>query len=219
MHIPEHNYKFDLKAVTELIRGLSRAPVNEEAVFCGPYENVQEILQQEFGITTSDDIKSTLATYGLGPCTSILGYGDIQDLTTGSPLTIGFLTHLQPTTNIDITFGILLYNLLRLTKRQPICFQSRIVGGLRGMSEKRVEQLRRKLTIPLRKDITFNLVEEKVLGRKSIDAVLDVKNRQVYYNYDPLQNPFRRELLEQWKMGVIYHCKTPSLVYFPSNLQ
>lgn len=199
-------------------RILSSEQVQDES-FSGPYENVQEIFQNEFGITTSEDPKSILATYGLVNCTSILGLGKLNALSGVEPLTIGFLTHYQHNTNIDAAFGMLLYNLSKLTSGQSVCFESRIVGGLRGMSEKQIEQLRWKLTTPLRRDITFNLVEEKVLGDSPIDAVLDLKNRQTYYKYDPLQNPFRREHPEPWKMELIYTCKTPLLVYFPNNLQ
>ena len=215
--------QFNPKAVAELTRQLPLCTVNKEAVFCGPYENTQEILPGEFGITTSNDPKNILATYGLGPCISILGIGEIICPTSKEPLTIGFLSHYTPCTNIDEAFGILLYHLSKLTERQKVCFESRIVVGRRRFSEKQIEQLRRKLVVPLRKDITFNLVEEKegnIAGRKSIDAVLDLKNRQVYYSYDPLQNPFSRELPKSIMMDMMEMVERPSsLVYFPSNLQ
>lgn len=181
--------------------------------FCEEYERVEEIFQNEYGITTSEAQKSVLATYGLCNCVGIAGYAEIE--TPEGKKNVGFLTHYQHNTNIDMAFGLLLYNLQKITKGRKVCFKTKIVGGIKNMSEHLVDKLRQKLRMST-EGISFENIGEEVLisGVGGQDLVLDVTNGQFYNKYRPLNNPHHRPAIEDWKKNLVAQTQTPYLYYF-----
>lgn len=177
----------------------------------GPMERVAEISQNEFGLTTANDEKPVLATYGLLNCVSISGYEHERK--------IAFLTHYQSNTDLDLAFGVLLYNISRITHSEHSLFKTKICGGLNGMSERLVNGLRRKLEGEPSLNINFELVEENILGSeiKGRDLVIDASSGHFYDKYDPLSNPYRREPYPQWIKEMIFMSKLPKLSYFPKD--
>lgn len=203
--------KFDFLEEIELEMKFYKNLIGNE--YHGPMDRVAEIFQNEFGLTTYSDLKPVLATYGLMNCVSIGGYEP--------ELKIGFLTHYQDNTNLDNSFGYLLYQISRLTKDRNSLFKTKISGGISGMSERLVNELRRKLEISLRPDIKFEIIGEDVLGHgvKGRDLVLDTCSGKFYDEYNPLTNPYRREPYPDNIKETIFRSKIPRLVYFPKDFE
>lgn len=177
------------------------------------YAKTEEIFQNEYGITTTDDPKSILVTYGLVNCVGIVGFNPEQK--------IGFLAHYQDNTDIDGAFGTLLYWLSRITRGERRIFKVKIVGGVHGMLEELVKKLRAKLNQNLRDDIKFEIIKEDVLqhGVKGKDVGINTKTGEFISSYSPLNNPNHREPYPQYIKELIFQSKTPVLHYFPERFR
>jgi chemotaxis receptor (MCP) glutamine deamidase CheD len=160
--------------------------LNKRTHFSGDYTKVLEILQRESGITTSENEKSVLATYSLGPCVAVAGWSPEYKL--------GFLTHFDGNTKLDESFSELYYNLLQKVGNESTEFDVRIVGGRMNVSESLIKRIKGKLNIQPK--LRMNLVEEDTVGLESFigrDIALDTKTGQTF-SYDVNNNPNARDI-------------------------
>lgn len=200
----------NIPSKADFLKGVSNEPASDEGSSeqIKDYGLVEEVFQNEFGVTTAQDPKPILVTYGLMNCVGLVGFNEDQN--------IGFVTHYQDNTNIDEAFGALLYHLSRLTEEQQRIFKVRIAGGLSGMSEKLVSQLKAKLQTPLRGDIRFELYGEDVLvhDQKGRDIGIDTQTGKFIDSYNPLNNPNHREPYPPEVKKMIFQSSHPKIHYF-----
>lgn len=205
--------KADLLKGSFLIPKNKRLPPIKESSSenIGDYGLVEEIFQNEIGVTIAQDPKPILVTYGLLNCVGLVGFNENQR--------IGFVMHYQDNTDVDKAFGVLLYNLSRLTKGQQRTFKVRIAGGLSGMSEKLVSKLKAKLQVPIRDDIRFEIKAENVLGHvlEGRNIGIDTRTGGFIESYEPLKNPNHREPPPPEIKEMIFRSTHPSLHYFPKE--
>ncbi len=171
------------------------------------YEEVIEILQREFGVTRGDDSKPVLATYGLGLCVALVGWSPTYK--------IGFLAHYDANTDLSTSFGHLLYVISKQLEGKESEFYVRIFGGKEHASEQIIDFLKARLNI--RKDILMKLIEEETDSyRNNTSIALDTRTGKLF-SYNPIFNPYRREITKLDMFGLIAE-KTPArLVYAPKK--
>src|SRR3989344_1943718 len=126
----------------------------------GSYDHLVEVSMNEFAVTNTNASKPVLATYGLSPCVSLVGYSPEDK--------VGFLTHYYGCTDMGNSFGLLLYHILKQLGKNPSDFSSdptnfevRLIGGYNGMSESLINSIRGRFHT--RSDISMKLVEEDTL--------------------------------------------------------
>ncbi len=175
------------------------------------WPRVEEIHQNEFGVTRASDPKPILVTYRIANCVGIAGYSG----ETG----VGFLAHYQHNTDVPSAVGMLLYHLVQATGGQPTTFDVRMKGGLRGMSEHLVNDLRHSLALPLREEVTFRLdgIETEILrSGGGVDLGIDTQTGTFIDQYSPLQNPSHREPLSKEYKALVFSSTMPSIHYTPN---
>ncbi len=177
------------------------------------FTKVEEIHQNEFGVTRKTDPKPMLVTYGLVNCVGVAGYSE----DTG----VGFLAHYQDNTELPLAISMLLYHISQSADGQAATFRVRIKGGISGMSEHLVSGLRSRLALPLREDIRFELdgntsdVLRPDIG--GVDLGIDTQTGALIETYNPLQNPYHREHLPPEYQDLVFNSTTPSVRYVPKG--
>src|SRR3989338_5309708 len=142
--------------------------------YSGSHDLVSIVSQGEQGITHSDDGKPVLATFGIGPCISIVGYDSTNKT--------GFLTHYDPCVDLEASLSALFDS---LPQDQKFEFDISIIGG-NGSSVNTYRAIKSQLeaqTNPTRK---LNVSEEDIFGNESRSVALDTRTGQKYV-YDPKQ--------------------------------
>lgn len=174
----------------------------------GSYEEMAEVSQREFGVTRGDDSKPVLATYGLGPCVSMVGWSPEHK--------VGFLTHYDGLAELPGSFGSLLYRISQQLEGEASEFDVKIIGGQTGQSEQIIDFLKARLN--MRKDIQMKLTEEETGGYTNNRSIaLDTRTGEVF-SYDPKLNPHRREITDLDAMMLTTGFKSSArLAYAPER--
>jgi hypothetical protein len=173
----------------------------------GSYDELTEVLQREFGITNGDDSKPILATYGLGPCVSMIGWSPKHK--------VGFLTHYDSMTKLSDSFSTLFYRISQQLEKKASEFDVRIVGGETNQSEQIIDFLKSRLN--MRKDIKMRLIEEDTGGCMNPRSIaLDTRTGETF-SYNPNLNPYMRKITELDIMKL--RIESPAkLVYVPKRV-
>jgi hypothetical protein len=174
--------------------------------YSGDYDDMVEISQREFGITTANDPKPILATDCISSCVAFCGWSQKHK--------VGFLTHYDGLTELNESFGSLLYWISQSVQDLPTEFDVRLIQG--DWSRKEIINFL-KARLNMRADIAMKLVEEDIGGAMSKSIALDTRTGQTY-SYDLRLNPKRRELTDLDIMMLISGRSGASLVYKPQEL-
>lgn len=158
---------------------------------------VQEVFQREGVFSTSESEKPILATYGIGPCVSVMGY--CKDLKRG------FLVHYDDLT--DRSFGSLDNSYSPPKSLMKICYWGslgakdtptyniRIIQGNENTGLlNNIESYLSSLNGwrgggRIRLNVEDRDVEEELAGEKSI--AVDLRDGRVF-RYSPSKNPYRK---------------------------
>jgi chemotaxis receptor (MCP) glutamine deamidase CheD len=131
-------------------------------------DKIINVRQKEFALTCSNDKRYILQTYGLGPCVAICGYNNSRK--------IGFLTHVDATTNLDNMFSILLQKVQELN----VNFDIYLIGG----ETNKVFII--NLIKYLQKIKYFNIKSKDILKQKSQSISINTKNGNISEYAKPL---------------------------------
>lgn len=174
--------------------------------YSGNINDVVEVGMNQQGVTRASDNKPVLATLGLGPCVSLVGYEPNHR--------VGFLTHYTALTKVSDSFSgllIVLYQ-LGLTDSAPTKFDVRLIGGW-----EREDELIRELRIKVMYGAFFNMkiVEEDTgyVGDGSRSVALDTRTGKLF-SYEPAWNPNRKRLDELEERRMLIR-READLVYQP----
>lgn len=191
---------------------LERMNFKPKEKFSGSFDDVVEIVQQEFGITSAKDSKPVLATYGTGPCLAVVGYNPEDK--------IGFLAHLDSASS-EIS-PALVYNLEKISKNKKQKYEFYIIGGQSKDQKKQVEEIIDSLTIRnLNEAVKFELTEKDLYGGNEISSrsmALDTRTG-IVYDYEPMEGIKYDSIKKQREKPVLLsHFKSsPHLIYLPSG--
>ena len=131
-------------------------------------DKIINVRQKEFALTCSNDKRYILQTYGLGPCVAICGYNNSRK--------IGFLTHVDATTNLDNLFDILLQKVQELNAN----FDIYLIDG----NTNKVFII--NLIKYLQKIKYFNIKSKDILKKKSQSISINTKNGNISEYAKPL---------------------------------
>lgn len=174
--------------------------------YTGSIGDVVEVDMNQQGVTRATDSKPVLATFGLGPCVSLVGYEPLAK--------VGFLTHYTSLTKVNDSFSELLWIFYKigLSHDAPTRFEVRLVGGWEGSLDKLIGELKTRV----RYGTMFNMeiVEEDtgyVGGGRSV--ALDTRTGELF-SYDPMKNPDKKIPTELEMMRMLIP-RPADLVYEP----
>lgn len=154
-------------------------------------DKIAEALQSELAITTADDARPIVATYGCGPCVAVGGYDPTNK--------IAFGVHFSDAGEVRNSGGLIFYNISKLVKT-PISspIQLHLRGGHEGQSEATVEAIKLWMR-QRREDLPMEIASEDILtsgmemGGKSLS--IDSRSGEVS-EYSPMSNAKRRDFSE-----------------------
>jgi len=138
------------------------------------HDLVTIVSQGEQGITDSTDKKPVLATFGIGPCISIVGYDSTKRA--------GFLTHYDSCVDLEASLASVFESLPR---DQQFEFDISIIGG-DGSSVNIYRAIKSKLETQSNPNVKLNVSEEDVFSNESKSIALDTRTGQKFV-YDPKQ--------------------------------
>ena len=188
----------EAKLFEKMLDFSSEAVVSLDEVPAEDMKLVQEIFQREGTFSTAESEKPILATYGIGPCVSVVGYS--------KDLKRGFVTHYDSQT--DKEFGKLdnqywLPKSLGLVSywgtkgaEDIIKYDIQIIQGqnnpelLDGL-EKHIDNMNNWNSDKIQLEVVSRDVEDQFYGGKNI--ALDLRTGKSF-SYNSLSNPDRRDL-------------------------
>ena len=180
---PTYKIDFD-RIMEEFARYWGKTVGVKRPDYAGNMADVVEIGQREQGVTRATDPKPVLATFGIGPCVSLVGYSGERQT--------GFLTHYDGTIGLRHSFSELFFNLYRLGHVDGDRFDVRLVGEHEGTSDGIMSGL--KTAIQHGSCFNMQLVEEDTgYIEGSRDIALDTRTGETFA-YDPGKNPYRKQL-------------------------
>jgi hypothetical protein len=142
--------------------------------YSGSNDLVSIVSQGEQGITNSSDKKPVLATFGIGPCVSVVGYDSSKKT--------GFLTHYDSCVDLENSLASL-FGLF--PKDQEFNFDVSIIGG-DGSSVSTYRAIKSQLESKSDTALRLNVSEEDIFGNESRSVALDTRTGQKFV-YDPKQ--------------------------------
>lgn len=201
----------DISSTPEEISMLPIATVSSDINLDG--DLIATAFQSELVITTADNEKPIVATFGCGPCVALGGYDPTNK--------IAFVVHFATAAEVTKYGDFLYHTILKLVKT-PMTppMQLHLRGGLEGVSEDTVEAIKNWITVVLRRErLLLEIVSEDILS--SIDfeeksLLIDSRTGEVS-TYDPMSNPKRRPFskLEELAAMVSAFLPTITLAYAP----
>lgn len=132
--------------------------------YSSSYNLITVIYSCEQGITNASDGKPVLATFGVGPCVSVVGYDPNKK--------VGFLTHYDFFTNVEKSLESLFCN---IPQDGYFNFELTILGGTRFSVEMYNSVKSGLKKLPNQQYITLTVSEEDVFG-DNYDAHLSTRN-------------------------------------------
>ncbi|MDP3639732.1 MAG: hypothetical protein Q8R53_00830 [Nanoarchaeota archaeon] len=173
--------------------------------FSGNMDDVVDVSMNQQAVTRATDAKPVLATFGLGPCVSLVGYEPSEK--------VGFLTHYSASTEVNNSFPNLLATLYRigLSHDGPTRFEVRLVGGW-----EREDKLIQELKTRVRHGTMFNMeIVEEDTGyvEEGRSVALDTRTGELF-SYSPKNNPHTKIPDELEIMEMLIPCPA-DLVYSP----
>ena len=199
--------KFDFSTFSALLddfrKSIKRIEYNKEM------EVVAEVFQKQQAVTRANCNKPVLATFGIGPCISIVGYEPIS--------MIGFLTHYDSLTEIKESFTNLLIALYKAGAKEENEFQVRLVSNFNSINKADLELI--KILLKHGTAFKMKLIEEDTRPSETDlckSIALDTRSGEVY-SYDPSKNPFRDiNGIENVIMKAMFRAKA-EFSYNPTN--
>ncbi|MBU6384059.1 MAG: hypothetical protein KGQ49_00185 [Verrucomicrobia bacterium] len=155
-------------------------------------DKIAEALQSELVITTANNAKPIVATYGCGSCVAVGGWDPTNK--------IAFVVQFANTSEVIESGGLIFAGILELAKkpiRSPI--QLHLRGGLKGQSEDIVAAI--TLWMRMREDLPMKIVSDNILT-SSMDKcgqslLIDSRSGQVS-KYSPMEDAkCRRDLVSE----------------------
>lgn len=150
-------------------------------------DKIAEALLSELAITTADDARPIVATYGCGPCVAVGGYDSTNK--------IAFVVHFTGAGEVIDPRGLVFSNILKLVKTSissPI--QLHLRGGYKGQSEATVEAI--KVWMRQREDLPMEIASADILTSsiRGIGKSLSIDSRTGEVSeYNPMSNAKRRD--------------------------
>lgn len=159
---------------------------------------VQEIFQREGAFSTAESEKPILATYGIGPCVSVVGYS--------KDLKRGFVTHYDSQTDKDLgkldnqywlpkSLGLVSYwgtkGAENIVKYDIQILQGQNNPELLNGLEEYMDNMNNWNSDKVQLNVVNRDVEEQFYEGKNI--ALDLRTGKSF-SYNPLNNPNRRDL-------------------------
>lgn len=176
-------------------------------------DKIAEALQSELAITTADDARPIVATYGCGPCVAVGGYDATNK--------IAFVVHFANSREITASGGLIFWNISKLVKT-PISspIQLHLRGGHEGQSEAIVEAIKLWMTWWEKDGLPMEIASEDILtsgmemGGKSLS--IDSRTGKVS-EYSPMSNAKSRDFSELDVMRAMMSAFEPkiTLAYSP----
>jgi hypothetical protein len=174
-------------------------------------DKIAEALQSELAITTADDARPIVATYGCGPCVAVGGYDPTNK--------IAFVVHFANAGEVRKSGGLIFYNISKLVKT-PISspIQLHLRGGHEGQSEATVEAIKLWMR-QRREDLPMEIASEDILtSGMGMGESLSIDSRTGEVSeYSPMSNAKRRDFSELNAMRVMMSAFEPkiTLAYSP----
>lgn len=176
-------------------------------------DKIAEALQSELAITTADDARPIVATYGCSPCVAVGGYDPTNK--------IAFVVHFANAGEVRKSGGLIFYNISKLVKTpisSPIKLHLR--GGHEGQSEATIEAIKQWMTWWEKDGLPMEIASEDILtsgmemGGKSLS--IDSRSGEVS-EYSPMSNAKRRDFSELDAMRAMMSAFEPkiTLAYSP----
>lgn len=172
---------------------------------------IVEALQSEIAFTNSTDSKPIIATYGCGPCVAFGAYDETNKF--------AVIAHFATPDEIKENYGNIMYKMSLLAKnpiKKPI--QVHLRGGHAGVSEETIEAI--KKLMKLNKNFPMEIASQNILHYSDAQSLLIDSRTGEVQDYDPMKNPFHREITQVDIQRMLLSAYYPNLrtAYFPSNI-
>jgi len=146
-------------------------------------EPVLEVLMGEIAITSNNEDKNVLATYGAGPCVIFAGRqkGNCENK-------LAWMAHIDPLTVVNLSFALLLNKLDSLSENKPAEFDVWLYGGDCDVGEEMISFLKSNLNN--NDNLKMEISHEEFIKGHTYSLAIDAGNG--VFTYDPMINPNSR---------------------------